>query len=273
MGRKDVLDSIDEYVKGGDRRPMVVHGASGSGKSALMARASEALLGKPGDAVVIRRFIGVTPESSSGITLLRSLCEEFGRRYGVTEEIPVEFHSVARTFASRLALATADRPLVLFIDALDQIAASDAAADISWLMPELPRHCRVLLSTTDVARSLEAARPVELGALPADDAEEALALWLHDASYKKIARTPRTLYRAEGGEQRQRPAIDRSPRSHNGHRSCDDRVAVSAIIRSRPEMLHVRPASQPCRKLTHPNGQFAAESRGRLSDRELQTTD
>jgi tetratricopeptide (TPR) repeat protein len=70
-------------------------------------------------------LIGVTPESSSGITLLRSLCEEIGQQYGVTEEIPVEFHSVVRTFADRLELATADRPLVLFIDALDQIAASD----------------------------------------------------------------------------------------------------------------------------------------------------
>jgi WD40 repeat protein len=181
MGRKDVLDSIEQYVKGGTRRPLVVHGASGSGKSAVMARALEVLLGNPRNAVVIRRFIGVTPESSSGITLLRSLCEEIGRRYGVTEEIPVEFHSLVRTFAGRLALGTADRTLILFIDALDEIAASDPAADITWLMPELPRHCRVVLSTTDVARSLEAARLVELGALPAEDAEEALALWLHDA--------------------------------------------------------------------------------------------
>ena len=183
-GREDVLRSIGDYLKRDDRRPMVVNGASGSGKSAMMARASKVALDGPGNVVVIRRFIGATPESSSGITLLRSLCEQIGQRYGVAEEIPVEFDSVISTFGYRLALATADRPLVLFIDALDQIAANDPAADITWLTTELPPHCRVVLSTTDVARSLEGARRLELEVLPVQDAEEAVGVWLDEVGRK-----------------------------------------------------------------------------------------
>ena len=180
-GRKDVLGSIAEYLQGEDRRPMVIHGASGSGKSAVVARASETVRVNPGSAVVIRRFIGATPESSSGITLRRSLSEEIGERYGVAEEIPAEFHSIVRTFGDRLALSTQERPLVLLVDALDQIAARDPAAAVTWLMPELPPYCRVVVSTTDIARSPEGARMFELEALPAEDAEGVLALWLHAA--------------------------------------------------------------------------------------------
>jgi hypothetical protein len=54
------------------------------------------------------------------------------------------------------------------------------AADINWLMMELPPQCRMVLSTTDVARSPAGSRRLELGALPTKDAEGALAHWLHD---------------------------------------------------------------------------------------------
>lgn len=182
MGREAVLRAVDEYLLGGeDRRPMVVCGASGSGKSAVMARASEGALADSGKAVVVRRFIGATPDSSDGLTLLRGLCEEIGQVYGVAEEIPADFNSVVRTFANRLTLATTERPLVVFMDALDQIAASDPAAKVTWLMPELPEHCRVVVSTTDISGAIERARMIELAALPMEDAEGALALWLHGA--------------------------------------------------------------------------------------------
>ena len=181
MGRKDVLGAIDEYVNGRDRRPMVVSGASGSGKSAVIARASESLLDGLIDAVVIRRFTGVTPESSSGTTLLRSLCEQIGQRYGVREEIPVEFDAVVRAFVDRLGRATSEQPLVLFIDGLDQVGADDPAAAPTWLMPELPPHCRVVVSTTYVAPSLARARMFELEPLPPTDAHAVFERWLFDA--------------------------------------------------------------------------------------------
>src|ERR1019366_688833 len=58
VGRAPVMSAIDDYVRSDDRRPMVIHGASGSGKSAIMATVS-------GAAGAIRRFIGATPGSSN----------------------------------------------------------------------------------------------------------------------------------------------------------------------------------------------------------------
>ena len=81
-GRDPVLKAVAEYVGDTDAGPLVLYGVSGAGKSAAMAQA--AALGAAGSrkAITIRRFIGVTPESSDGPTLLRSLCEEIAQRYG-----------------------------------------------------------------------------------------------------------------------------------------------------------------------------------------------
>ena len=66
-GRESVLNTIADYLRGEERRPLVLHGESGSGKSAVMAKASQQYKG-PGR--VIRRFIGASPESASGHALL-----------------------------------------------------------------------------------------------------------------------------------------------------------------------------------------------------------
>jgi hypothetical protein len=53
-GRQAVLETIADYISGSERRPLVLRGESGSGKSAVMAKASQEDKG-PGR--VIRRFI------------------------------------------------------------------------------------------------------------------------------------------------------------------------------------------------------------------------
>ena len=121
----------------------MVHGPSGSGKSAIIARSSEDWEG-------IRRFIGTTPEASNGATLLRSLCEEIGERYGQIGDLPATFNEVTTLFQDRLRLATADRPLVLYIDALDQLDQQESVVAMNWLPRELPPNCRVIFSTTGV---------------------------------------------------------------------------------------------------------------------------
>jgi len=60
--------------------PLVVAGASGSGKSALLAEASRRALGEA-RAVVSTRFIGVTPESADIRQLLRSVSAEIAHAY------------------------------------------------------------------------------------------------------------------------------------------------------------------------------------------------
>src|ERR1019366_1074123 len=105
-GRKSVLDAIDAHIRGGESRPLVVHGPSGCGKSAIVAKASAQAKAEMPGAVLIQRFIGVTPDSSNGLTLLHSLCEQFSREYGFTEETPMGFQPLVVAFHERMARAT-----------------------------------------------------------------------------------------------------------------------------------------------------------------------
>ena len=172
-GRQAVLDTIAVYISGDDRRPLVMHGESGSGKSAVMAKASEQYKG-PGR--VIRRFIGASPESASGHALLTSLCRQIA-----PGETPVDYATLEEAFRERLSAGTEQQPLVLFIDALDQLAANDPARDVTWLPPELPPNVKVILSTANDGERLPDGMPVRLERMPQAEGEQALTELLHEA--------------------------------------------------------------------------------------------
>jgi WD40 repeat protein len=183
-GRKGVLDAIDAHLRGGESRPLVVHGPSGCGKSAIVAKASAQAKAEMPGAVLIQRFIGVTPDSSSGITLLHSLCEQLSREYGATEDTPMGFQPLVVAFHERMARATAERPLVLFLDALDQLRSDDEARSFTWLRQNLPPHVSLVVSTPEIPAGLENASRLVVEDFPASEAEEVLAAWLQDAHRK-----------------------------------------------------------------------------------------
>ena len=180
-GRQAELDGIAAYIRGGSSRPLVVYGASGSGKSAIMARASALAAAASRSAVIVRRFVGATPESSNGLTLLQSICEEIAVHCNGPKESSGEFSVAVSALRQGLSLATAKRPLYVFIDALDNLGARDPASSLTWLAADLPEHCRVVVSMIDVPPALRAVERVGVALLPQGDAEKALSAWLDDA--------------------------------------------------------------------------------------------
>ena len=177
VGRGDALKAIENYLSGPERRPLVLHGASGSGKSAVMAKASQRYEGR-----VIRRFIGASPESASGHALLTSLCKQIA-----PGETPVDYAQLEKAFQERLA--TAEQPLVLFVDALDQLAASDPARAATWLPAELPAHVKVIVSTTDDGERLPQGLPLPLERMTIAEGGQALDELLRGADPKEQRRT------------------------------------------------------------------------------------
>lgn len=186
-GRADDLDRLAAYIRGSDPHPMAIHGASGSGKSTLMARAAEQAGAAHPDAVVVRRFIAATAKSSNGPALLQGLCQEISRGYDEDEAAPIEYRDLVRELSRRLALATADRPLILFLDGLDELG-NDPARSLLWLPRELPEDVRAVVSAlTDshphrsLLTKLPAENLVELRPMTRAEGAEALAFWLEDA--------------------------------------------------------------------------------------------
>jgi hypothetical protein len=190
QGRVRVLERIASYVAAPDGRPLALWGEPGSGKSAVVAKASrdaEELHG--GSAVVIERFVGATAASSDGATLLRDLCREISSEYGDAAELPSAYRDLVEAFPRRLALATGDRPLLLFVDAVNQLSDADHARNLAWLPAVLPEHVALVVSAAteppESKRALAAKLPedhlVELEPMPEEEAGSVLDLWLADA--------------------------------------------------------------------------------------------
>ena len=147
IGRRELLDAIETHTMSSSRAAFALSGESGMGKSALIAQAATEARLRHEDTVVVLRFAGTTPESSDSTSLLRSLCRELARAYGADEggvpqapdELPVHFRSL-------LGRAHAGRPLIVFVDALDQLADVDEGSDLSWVPEQLPPYVRLYVS-------------------------------------------------------------------------------------------------------------------------------
>lgn len=93
---------------------------------------------------------------------------------------------LAVEFRQRLELATAERPLVVFIDALDQLSA-DSACVLSWLLRQPGLHLPIVVSTLPgalvdaLACELPDAPRHALQPMPSDDGRALLGRWLAGA--------------------------------------------------------------------------------------------
>lgn len=79
-GRQEFLEEMKKLLT--DRhRTLVIHGESGCGKTSIMAKVCTLVRSWIGDedCVVVTRFIGTSPDSSSIRPLLRSICTQLCR--------------------------------------------------------------------------------------------------------------------------------------------------------------------------------------------------
>ncbi|XP_035669372.1 uncharacterized protein LOC118411296 isoform X1 [Branchiostoma floridae] len=191
FGRKTTLGQIKSYLRSGSRHPLIVHGASGTGKTSLLAKAAMQTTGwvSCDDSAVIVRLIGLTSQSRNIRSLLRSLCLQLTYIYGGDMTlIPQDYMSLVNFFVVQLESANADKPLVVFLDALDQLTDDYNARQLFWLPKELPPYVHIVVSTVpqrkyDCFPALKETIPddqqyVEVPDLPEADAAAIVDHWL-----------------------------------------------------------------------------------------------
>jgi WD40 repeat protein len=186
-GRAGILQTLSAYVRGDDPHPRGVFGESGSGKSALMARAVAQARTENSNAEMVVRFIGATPASSDGRALLESLCAEISRRYENDTTIPTHYSDLVQELPKRMAVARKEKPLIIWLDALDQLSDIERARNLIWLPAELPDNVRLIVSTlpgeclTALKKRLLPSNIVELESMSQSEGSGLLDLWLKDS--------------------------------------------------------------------------------------------
>jgi len=188
FGREACLESIASYLTAESKHPLAVFGASGSGKSAMMAQALGQARQSHPNARIVARFFGATPFSSDIRALLEGLCRQITRDCGGDEaSIPSEYKDLVAELPKRLALASAKSPLFLFLDALDQLSESYNGRNLLWLPAELPDHVRLVVSTAPadcwdiLKRKVPEAGQLDLQPMSVAEGGKILETWLQNA--------------------------------------------------------------------------------------------
>ena len=175
VGRENEARRLTEYVQGSDRRPALIAGESGCGKSAFLASWSRRYASEHPDDLLLSYFVGASPSSTDHRRLLRTICGELKRELSLEEEIPEEDEKLPAT-RWRPSCRRPSRKrarVVLVIDALDQLSPLEGAHGLGWLLDYIPEQTRLVVSTLegdclDVLRR----RGAEEIALPPLSAEE-----------------------------------------------------------------------------------------------------
>ncbi|KAL8578635.1 hypothetical protein ACOMHN_007093 [Nucella lapillus] len=150
QGREDVVQMIRDYVLGSSPRPLVLYGLSGCGKTSLMAKAASQVETWIGESTsMIIRFLGTSPGSSTIVPLLANLCSQLSLVYDQPlEDIPEDLSPLIHHFKRLLtSCPSEDKPLVLFLDSLDQLSGAEGAHQLTWFPVHLPDHVKVIAST------------------------------------------------------------------------------------------------------------------------------
>lgn len=197
VGRESLLDQISEYLHSPAalRSPLIATAEGGAGKTSIMARSylQAAAPSTSISPVVLCRFIGGVAGMESLKSLLESLISDIKAAYGVPDTNTNRGVNEASTaFKAALDHATVEKPLWIFIDALDQLEKIDNLPLSDWLPETLPAAVRLVLSARREA--LPAAvldnpnlNVIEIDGMALDEGDTLLSRWLASSRHPFIS--------------------------------------------------------------------------------------
>ena len=159
FGRTDDLAKMKDYVTGPSTKPFVMFGAGGSGKSSLLSMTAYKAINEwlvPAQPLLLIRFCGTTPNSTSLGPLMKSICQQLSYTFLLPfQDIPDDTNPVTAFLKELLCLATKERPLLIFFDSIDELTGAQDSNRLSWLPIKLPPYCKFIVSITVEERKPE----------------------------------------------------------------------------------------------------------------------
>jgi len=208
LGRPEYFAALDVHV-GADGPPLVVTGESGSGKSALLSAwltgggnaggvplDCRELVGRRAP-LVFAHFVGVTSHSTSWEVICRRAVAEIVRATHVIIQIPVVASQMRAALQEALASAALTGPVVLVIDAVNQLEADGAS--LGWLPENLPEGVRLVISAlpSPALDELRKRGCAELNVEPLAEAERTSLVTSYLGAFGKTLSAPRVSEIAE----------------------------------------------------------------------------
>jgi len=193
QGRQDVLQALERYLSiPCPSKPGFLTGPGGCGKSSLIAMAVRRCRERGSVNGVMPRvltyYIGGVAGSESIESMITTIEAELSRHES-GEELTAQYispQSLAERFKACLQQASAQKPLVIVLDGLDQLEPKAQSHDLDWLPTELPQHVWLLASCRSDSRlhqSLTKRFQANLISVPPIQHSEARAIlhaWLDD---------------------------------------------------------------------------------------------
>ncbi len=143
---------LDDWLGDENKRHLVITGASGLGKSALLANwINEKLYDKDRDYNIIYHFTGNGGSQSSYHYVEKIIRDEIADLYQWKED--VKTLSLDQLFNK--IVADKQEPLLIVIDAINQLADEDDAKLLNWL-PDANKSVKILYSTLDEDKTMGA---------------------------------------------------------------------------------------------------------------------
>ncbi len=151
VGANLYLDVLDRWADQDDAKPMLVTGASGGGKSTLIANWLLAWQRAHPNDIVFEHYLGASPDSADPVLLIRRLWELLNRATGASAEAPVQDRALVDALPRRLAQASsfAARQGVRIFLALDGLDKLTRQQDFRWLPYTLPPRLKLLASSLE----------------------------------------------------------------------------------------------------------------------------
>ena len=147
---------LDEWMNDWNQHQLVVTGASGLGKSALIANwLKEKLSDENRGCNIIYHFTGNGGSESSHEEITKTLIEEINDVYGweTGERNNKERKDVLDDLFIKVT-SEGKKPMLIVLDAINQIVDTDNAKLLNWL-PIPPKNIKILFSTLEDDRTME----------------------------------------------------------------------------------------------------------------------
>ena len=145
---KQILTSLQDHKI---RKPLFVVGGSGSGKSALLSVVVKAYREQNPSAFTLARFVGASPDSQDVFRLVTEIVNQLENHFGIIHDPDrIKSHEKLWDYFRELLWKIGEHnPLLIVIDAVNQLHPSLEPHYLTWLPKYLPEKVKLLVSTTE----------------------------------------------------------------------------------------------------------------------------